>query len=309
VLNTWLTEQLELDVPVVLAPMAGVAGGELAAAVTAAGGFGMVGWGAGPVDDLRTHLRTAAAAGRFGVGLLAWTLPHQAEAVDVVLESRPALVSISYGDYASHVDRVKSAGALFATQVGTLRDAHEALDAGADVLVARGGEAGGHGRNSVATLPLLQAVLDAYPEVPVLAAGGIATARGVAAVLAAGAAGAWVGTPFTACREALTKPAARDALVAAGFDDTIYTTVLDIGRGHPWPEEFGGRAITNGFAREWHGREAELRANPVRSDEPVVWAGQSVGFIAEQRPAADVLAELGRADQLLAEVCGRIYRG
>ena len=290
--------------------MAGVAGGELAAAVSAAGGLGMVGWGAGPADELRGHVQTAAESGApFGVGLLAWTLPLQGEeVVDIALEAGPALVSISYGDYGRQVDKVKAAGALFATQVGSMADLRQAVDLGVDVIVVRGGEGGGHGRDLVATLPLLQAVLDEV-DLPVLAAGGIATARGVAAVLAAGAAAAWVGTAFTACTEALTKPLARESLVAAGLDDTIYTTVLDIGRGHPWPEGFGGRAIRNAYAQQWHGREAELRANPVRSEEPVVWAGQAVGLVRGQRSAADVVAELAGAERLLAEVCGRVTGG
>jgi nitronate monooxygenase len=154
----------------------------------------------------------------------------------------------------------------------------------------------------------LQAVLDEV-DVPVLAAGGIATARGLAAVLAAGAAGAWVGTAFTACHESTYDESARRTVVESGLDQTVYTTVLDIGRGSPWPAEFGGRAVRNSYADTWHGREEELRANPVRSTEPTVWAGQAAGLVTAQRPAADVVAALAGADRLLAEVCGRIATG
>jgi nitronate monooxygenase len=144
----------------------------------------------------------------------------------------------------------------------------------------------------------LQAVLDEV-DVPVLAAGGIATARGLAAVLAAGAAGAWVGSAFLACTEGANSSSARAAVIEADLTDTIYTTVLDIGRRIPWPEEFGGRAIRNSYSDTWHGREDEIRADPPAFDEPVVWAGQAVGLVHAERSAADVIADLARAQELL----------
>jgi nitronate monooxygenase len=304
-LKTWLTDRFAIDVPVVSAPMAGVAGGALAAAVSRAGALGTIGWAAGPADELRAELGTAAAGGRpFGVGLQAWQLDGRDDLVDAVVEARPALVAISYGDYARHVQRVKDAGAVFATQCGALDDVREAVDAGVDVVVARGGEGGGHGRDLVATLPLLQAVLEEFPDVPVLAAGGIATARGVAAVLAAGAAGAWVGTAFLACHESSYAEAARDAVIAGSLTDTISTTVLDVARGSAWPTQWPGRALRNAYSDTWHGREEELRADPVRSDEPAVWAGQAVGLVRERRSAADVVADLATAETLLTAWCG-----
>jgi nitronate monooxygenase len=303
VLTTWLTEKFNLSVPVVLAPMAGIAGGRLAAAVSEAGGLGMIGYGGAASDQLRDEVGLAAACGRpFGVGLLAWVLPRFEAQLDIALEGGASLISLSYGDYARYVDRIHAAGALAVTQAGTLDDALAAVDAGVDAVVARGGEGGGHGRDLVATLPLLQAVLDAV-EVPVLAAGGIATGRGVAAVLAAGAAGAWVGSAFLACDEGAGPEAARDAVVDAALTDTIYTTVLDIGRGIPWPEEFGGRALRNDYATTWHGREQELRENPVQSDEPVVWAGQVAGLVRRRGPAAAVMAELATAEEHLQRIC------
>jgi nitronate monooxygenase len=298
-LRTWLTERFHLDVPVVLAPMGGVSGGALAGAVSAAGGLGMIGYAAGNPEHLAGEMAVAGASGRpFGVGLLAWPLPRQEALLDTALENGAALVSVSYGDYARYVERVHDAGVVMTTQVGTLDDARAAVDAGVDFIVARGGEGGGHGRDSVATLPLLQAVLDAV-DIPVLAAGGIATARGLAAVLAAGAAGGWVGSAFLACTEGANDADARKAVIAAGLDETIYTTVLDIGRGIPWPAEFGGRAIRNEFATAWHGREAELTAQQIRSDEPTVWAGQAIGMIERERSAAEVLADLAGAETLL----------
>jgi nitronate monooxygenase len=305
VIHTWLTNTFGLTVPVVSAPMAGVSGGALAAAVSAAGGLGTVGFAAGSPDQLRAELDIAGAGGKpYGVGLLAWLLPDNDELVDVALSSDAALISLSFGPYARYVERVHAAGKLVATQAGTLDDARAALAIGVDVVVARGGEGGGHGRNEVATLPLLQAILDAV-DVPVLAAGGIGTGRGVAAVLAAGAAGAWVGTAFTVATEAANPDAAKQAVAAAGLADTTYTTVLDIGRGAAWPAEFGGRALRHPYADKWHGREDELRAAPEPMDQPVTWAGQAAGLVATRRSAADIVNDLATAETYLTAAARR----
>lgn len=298
-LSTWLTERFGLTVPVVSAPMAGVSTGALAAAVSTAGGLGMVAFGRATPDDVTREAGIAAASGRpFGIGFIAWTLDAQPGLVEAAIEARPAMVSLSFGDYARYVGRLKYAGIVVATQAGTLADAKAAVEAGVDVVVARGGEAGGHGRDQVATLPLLQAVLDEV-DVPVLAAGGIATARGLAAVLAAGAVGGWIGTAFLACTEAGNSPEARRTVLDAGMTDTVYTTVLDIGGGVPWPAEFGGRAVRNDFTERWHGRADELRAAGERLPAPAVWAGQAAGLVTRERSAADVMLELSRAEELI----------
>ena len=298
-ISTWLTDRFDLTVPVVSAPMAGVALGRLAGAVSAAGALGTIGYAVGKPEELKAETEIAAATGRpFGVGLLAWLLDHQPELLDAALEAGPALVSVSFGNSAPYLRKVRDAGVVAVTQVGTVAEARQAVDDGAEVVVARGGEGGGHGRDAVATLPLLQGVLDAV-DVPVLAAGGVATARGLAAVLAAGAAGAWVGSAFTACVEGANTDSSKSAVVAAGETDTIYTTVLDLGRGAHWPSEYGGRALRNTFSDTWHGREAELEAAGIRSDEPAVWVGESAGLVPTVRPAADVVADLAEAEDLL----------
>ena len=297
--STWLTERLGVTVPVVSAPMAGVSGGRLAAAVSSAGALGMVGIGYDEPTMLTEESAVARAAGLpFGLGLIAWWADGHPELIEAAIEAKPALLTLSFGPYARHVEAARGAGILVGTQAGTVDEAKRAVDAGVDVVIARGGEGGGHGLDRVATLPLLQGVLDAV-DVPVLAAGGIATARGLAAVLAAGAAGAVVGTAFLACTESRYQPSARDAVVAAGETDTIYTTVLDIGRGIPWPPEYGGRALRNAFAEKWHGREDELRRDGERSEEAVVWAGQAVGLVDGERPAAEVVARFAEAESLL----------
>ncbi len=218
-----------------------------AAAVSASGGLGMV--GAAPTstaDWVREQCTVARAGGTFGVGLLAWSLAQDDALVDVVVGEAPALVSLSYGPYERWIAPLQAAGIVVATQVGTLGEAVAAEQAGVNLLVARGGEGGGHGRNDVGTLPLLQGVLDAV-TVPVLAAGGIGTARGLAAVLAAGAAGAWVGTAFLACTEAATSAGARERLLTAAETDTAYGRVFDVGQRLAWPPEYGGRALRNAF--------------------------------------------------------------
>ena len=323
-LDTGLTRRFGLTVPVVSAPMAGASGGALAASVSGAGGLGVLGVGnSTPPDWITRNGATAAASGRpFGVGLLAWSRPDSTGQLDAVLalDPAPALVSVSYGepigDERRYLDPLRTAGCVVATQVGNLDDVRRARDDGFDVLVVRGGEGGGHGRNSVATLPLLQDALELLGDLAqpplVLAAGGISTARGVAAVLAAGAAGAWVGTAFLACPESTIADAAKGRLLAADNSGTVYTAAFDRGFRLGWPDAYAGRALRNRFTDTWTGREdqladateaqAELATARITRDYDVdhVYAGQSVGSVRRVRPAAEVVADLARAEDLLS---------
>ena len=308
---TWLTERFGLTVPIVAAPMSGAANGSFAAAVCRAGGLGTIGISSQSPDDVRDEAAAAAAGGAsYGIGLLAWLVKDRPDLVDVVIELRPPLVSLSYGDYGPLIARLRAAGITVATQIGTVDEADQAVDAGVDIIVARGSEGGGHGRDAVATLPLLEAVLDRIDR-PVLAAGGIATARGLAAVLAAGAVGAWVGTAFLGCPETAWAPARRAKVLAADLDSTIYTRVYDIAMQQPWPTQYGGRVVRNTFTETWHGREeelgsttsmrAELQAAEARDDfdQFSVWAGQAVGLVTDERSVADVINEFAGAETLL----------
>ncbi|MFP5371554.1 MAG: NAD(P)H-dependent flavin oxidoreductase, partial [Actinomycetes bacterium] len=248
-IKTPLTRWFDLTTPVIGAPMAGVAGGAMARAVSAGGGLGMIGVsGRTPVDFLTEQCAIPAAAEvPFGVGLMVWVLPDRPDLFAATIAAGPSLVSVSFGDPAPYVGPLHDAGIAVAAQVNTTSDVHRAVDAGVDVLVAQGTEAGGHtGRR--ATLPLLQETLT-LTDRPVVAAGGIATGRGMAAALVAGAAGVWIGTPLLSCTEGLNPPAARERIRAASGDETVLTRAFDVAEGLAWPERWPGRALVNDFSR------------------------------------------------------------
>ncbi|MGH3553311.1 MAG: NAD(P)H-dependent flavin oxidoreductase [Mycobacterium sp.] len=309
-LSTPWSRGMGLRVPIVNAPMGGVAGGRLAAAVTAAGGLGMVGMGsAGSTSSLGAELPHVRES--FGIGLVDWVIHKEPELLDAALAAEPALLSVSFGTDLSWVRRAHDAGIAAATQVYDSAEARRAQDAGIDLLVARGAEGGGHGEATIATLPLLDTVLD-VASVPVLAAGGIASPRSLAAVLAAGASGAWLGTCLSACSEALTSEAARRALVAARETDTTTTRVFDIGRGRPWPERFPSRVLRNDFVARWAGHEDALAADAraraelaeaIAADDrrtAPVDAGQGVGMVTGVAPVGQVIERLcAGAEKLL----------
>jgi nitronate monooxygenase len=308
--STEWSRAMGLLVPIVNAPMGGVAGGALAAAVSRAGGLGMVGIGsAGTPEVLTAELRHLSEHGRpFGIGLVDWVVARDPSLLATALAARPALLAVSFGDNifggsASWVVQAHDAGVVTAAQVGDLRAAQRAVEAGVDVVIARGAEAGGHGEPRVGTLPLLAAILDDLP-VPVLAAGGVSNGRALAAVLAAGASGAWIGTAFAACSEASTPHQARRRLLEASDTDTVVTRVFDVAQGYPWPVELPERVLRNDFADQWAGREGELaaddraRAALARAIDAhdhrlaPVNAGQGVGLLTVVRPAADVIDRL-----------------
>src|SRR5271169_1739723 len=310
-LSTPWSRAMGLRAPIVNAPMGGVAGGRLAAAVSAAGGLGMVGMGtAGSTSSL--HAELPHVTGTFGIGLVDWVMRKEAGLFEAALAAQPVLISVSFGTDLSWVSRVHDAGIAAATQVYNAAEARRAEDAGIDLIVARGSEGGGHGDATIGTLPLLDAVLDVV-SVPVLAAGGIASPRSLAAVLAAGASGAWLGTVLSASPEALTSDASRRALVAARETDTTSTRVYDIVRKLPWSQRFPSRVLRNQFVARWSGHEDALAENPDALDELAaaiaaddrrtapVDAGQGVGMVTGVAPVGLVIEQLcAAAEKLLA---------
>ena len=307
-MDTWLTRTLGLDLPLVQAPMAGVSGGELAGAVSAAGALGMIGVGPGRTASyVEEQAAVASATGRpYGIGLLAWAVEQDPAPLEATLASDAAMVSVSYGNLEQPIQRLKAAGKLVTTQVGNLQEAVLAETAGVDAIVARGREGGGHGRDDLSTLPLLQMVIDRV-SVPVLAAGGIANAAGLSAVLAAGADGGWVGTAFLCCWESAFPAASRARLLAAGDTATAYGRVFDVAQRAAWPPEYGGRALRNRFFDTWVGREDELGADEGALaeyaagqrnqdfDVAVIYAGQGAALLGAESSAAEVVAGFANA--------------
>lgn len=301
-LPAW-SQSMRLEVPIVNAPMGGVAGGVLAAAVSRAGGLGMIGMGSSAtVSALREQLRHVVDLDRpFGIGLIGWRVRDEPALLTTALGARPALLSVSFGDDDAWITQAHHAGCETATQVADLEQALRAVDAGVDVLVARGAEGGGHGQPRVAMLTLLAQILDRV-DVPVLAAGGIASPRALAAVLAAGAAGAWIGTAFAACRESLLPDGARQAMIAAHATDTVIARAFDVAFGYPWPAHTPERVLRNGFTDRWDGHEHEidnaateaLRIAIARDDYRVapINAGQGVGEVTAVESVAAVIDRL-----------------
>jgi nitronate monooxygenase len=304
-LRTAFTELVGVRHPIVLAPMGGSAGGALAAAVSNAGGLGLLGGGNGNLQWLERELPLVAegTAAPWGVGFQSWAVDQ--DTVSLALAYGPSAVMLSFGDPRPLAEPVRAAGALLIIQVTDLDEARQAADLGADVIVAQGTEAGGHSaRHGWSTLAFVPVVADLVSPVPVLAAGGIADGRGVAAALALGAAGALVGTRFLATLEALVDPEAKKAIVAGSGESTERSSVLDIARGSAWPRGYVARTLAHPFLDEWRDREDELAASPAAKDAyqrrvangelpPLpVWASQAIDLITDLPPAGDVVAAL-----------------
>jgi nitronate monooxygenase len=304
-IRTQLTEAFELLYPIVLAPMHKTSGGNLAAAVSNAGGLGLIGGSYGDPAWLRQQLDLVqeSTSRHWGVGFITWHT--QREAVELALSYGPSVIFLSFGDPLKFAPQIQAAGCSVMCQVQDVEMAREAVAAGADFIVAQGAEAGGHSTRG-ATLPLVPAVVDAVAPVPVLAAGGIADGRGVAAALMLGAQGALLGTRFVAATESLTHPDARALVVAAQARDTVQTRVFDPIRGFTWPDGFPARTLRNTFSERWDGREQELhsasdaeRDNFARAIEngnfeiAPVFAGDAVDLINAVEPAADLVERMG----------------
>lgn len=316
-LSTRLTSALALRHPIVSAPMAFAAGGALAAAVSRAGGLGLIGGGYGDAAWLDAQF-DAAGGERVGVGFITWSLARNPSLLARVLVHAPAAVMLSFGDPRPFAPEIRAAGACLICQCQTLAHVRDAVEAGANAVVAQGSEAGGHGALR-GTLSLVPEVADFLaresPGTLLLAAGGIADGRGLAAALALGADGVLVGTRLWAAQEALVQPGHHRAIVETDGDGTIRTTVADIARQLPWPRGFTARIRRNAFTERWHGREAELERN-VHTEGPRyrqafqagdpdntgVWFGEAAGLVHAVEPAGVIV------ERMAAEAAERLQR-
>ncbi|MFF9105115.1 NAD(P)H-dependent flavin oxidoreductase [Streptomyces rubrogriseus] len=325
-ISTKLTELLGIDHPVICAPMGSVSGGRLAGAVTRAGGLGLVGVSYGDPAFIDEHMAQAAEnGGVWGVGCVMFTFDERPGLWDKVLGYAPPVIALSFGDAAQVHQYVASAagtGAHVVVQVHDPEQAAVAVQAGASVLVAQGAEAGGH-HASLATLPLVPAVLDvARGQVPVVAAGGFADGRGLAAALALGADGVMMGTRFAATEESLATAGFKSRLVSARTADTVNTRAFDVVRGIPWDEAYQARSVSNDFTRAWTGRDSELAARRdtvepewaaavARDDtsQRAMFAGENLDLIDDIQPAAQVVQGLvADAEAILTSLARRTGR-
>jgi NAD(P)H-dependent flavin oxidoreductase YrpB (nitropropane dioxygenase family) len=318
-LRTRLCDLLGIDVPIVCAPMGpSITGPELAAAVSNAGGLGVISFGADPPDLLRQQIRRLRdlTDKPFGVNFILH-FPVEAQ-VAVCLEERVPVLSFFWGDPTPYVDRAHAAGATVVDQVGSVEAAQRSARAGVDAIIAQGVEAGGHIAGTVTTLALVPRVVDAVAPTPVIAAGGIVDARGLVAALALGAEGVVLGTRLLATPEAAAHPIYKQKVLEATEEETVRTTLF----GGGWPNA-PHRVLRTPFVEQW--LPQETRGSEQRPDEPVIGetsfggqripvqrfmglpataeatgdiesmallAGQGVGLVHEIKPAAEIVQEL-----------------
>lgn len=317
-----ICDLLGVEYPIISAPMSGAATAALAAAVSEAGGFGLIGGTGDGADWLRGQIRAVRERTDrpFGVGFIS-SFPGLDELVQVAVEERVAAIAHSFADPTTYVAASHDAGIKVLAQVQTVAQAMVAAKAGVDVIAAQGTEAGGHTGYS-GTLPLVPAVIDVAEGIPVVAAGGIADGRGLAAVLMLGAEGAWIGTRFVASAEAITPTWGKQQIIEAGADDTVLTKAYDQVSGAPFPTGIGDRVIRNTFTNAWHSRDqdvlahrqelaGQVRAATERGDGTIAptRAGSAAGLIDAIEPAGEIVRRLvAEAERVLRERPGQVVR-
>lgn len=308
-ISTRLTDRFGIRHPILCAPMGLVTGGVLAAAVSRAGGLGIVGGGyagtLGGEPDLEIEL-TRTKSEKFGVGFITWALERAPKTLTMALKHSPMCIFLSFGDPRPFAAEIRDAGALLICQVQFMSQIDAALEAGAAAIVVQGTEAGGHGATR-STFPFVPEAADYLnqhsPETLLIAAGGIADGRGLAAALMLGADGVVVGTRLWASAEALTPKAHTDNAIGKSGDATIRTKALDALRGAPWPREYSFRILKNKLTDNWAGREAEAfgafgslseKYAQARAqndlDTVAVICGEAVGLLRD-RPTAESIVQ------------------
>jgi nitronate monooxygenase len=304
VLTTRLTQRLDIRHPIISAPMAFAAGGRLAAAVSHAGGLGLIGGGYGDNGWLENEFRQAGNAS-VGCGFITWSLRKSPSLLTDVLKHGPRAIMLSFGDPRPFVPEIRQAGALAICQCQTIGHVWDAIDAGADIVVAQGTEAGGHGASRALSTLLPEAadlLAREAPDMLLIGAGGIADGRGLAAALALGADGVLMGTRLWAASEALVAPRHHAKIVESDGDGTLRTSLPDIARQLPWPKGFTARIAQNEFTSRWQGREEALAQDIARQaplyrqafaegdpEKAAVWFGEAAGLIHDIAPAGEII--------------------
>jgi nitronate monooxygenase len=304
VIRSSFSDLFGLRFPIMNAPMASSAGGDLAAAVCNAGALGMLGGSVEPaVLASQVQLARSLTSRPFGVGFIS-TRESVGELQAAALDAGVTIVMHSFTVRADLFAEARRSGARVIAQVQTVEMARQALDAGAEVLVAQGNDGGGH-VGSIGTMAIVPAVVDIAGDVPVLAAGGIVDGRGLAAVLMLGAQGASIGTRFYASAESTAPQYVRERLIDAGTDDTVWTRSYDIIRNADFGPTVGGRVVRNAFTDAWHTREQDARVNAPSLVAQVdaardagdtslvsVWAGSGVGLVRDVEPAGTIVRDI-----------------
>jgi len=312
-LRTRLTEKLGIEHPILLAPMNVFTGGKLAAAVSNAGGLGIIGGGYGDADWLEQQFAAAGNA-RVGCGFITWSMARDPKLLDQVLAKQPAALMLSFGELEPHASRIKAQGVPLICQVQGMTYLREAVDAGADIIVAEGCEAGGHsGYRGLFTLVPEAAdyLAEHSPDTVLVAAGGVGDGRGLAAALMLGAEGVLVGTRFVASQESEAPEGFRQAIVRVDGDSTLKSRSVDIARKRYWPNpEFVVRVLKNAFVAKWDGREREMeKAIDIEyerfwdaftagdAENSGVLMGEVSGIIRDVPPAAEIV------NSMIAQAC------
>ncbi|MDG2531698.1 NAD(P)H-dependent flavin oxidoreductase [Caulobacter endophyticus] len=303
-LHTPLCDLLHVEHPILLAGMGGVSYAPLAAAVSGAGGYGVLGMAGTSPDFIRRQMRQVRdlTDKPFGVDLLAATPDALTASVDVIIEEGASAFVAGLGVPSPIIARLQAAGLKVMVVCGTVRHAQKARDAGCDAVICQGGEGGGH-TGLVGTLPLVAQAVEAV-DIPVIAAGGLHDGRGLAAALALGAQGVWMGTRFIASHEAHAGDIYRDAVLAARDEDTVRTRCYS---GKPM------RVRANAYVDDWETRPGEIRPFPLQAmasvqagvlggiggqtegldpDRSCLAMGQSAGGIRQVLPAGQIVADL-----------------
>lgn len=333
-LRTNLCEQLGIEYPVFSAGFAAGAGPELAAAVSNAGGCGVLGGSSYRGPSLREHIRRLRHLTNqpFGVNLILDGIEE--DQINTCLAERVPILVFFWGDARPYVEDAHQHGVKVFIQVGSVDEARAAADAGIDAIIAQGTEAGGHVKGTTALSVLVPEVVDAVKPVPVIASGGIADGRGLVAALCLGAQAVSMGTRFVASDEAFIPRAYKERIVASTSADTVYAELFD----RDWPNA-PHRVIRNEVVREWEAagrpsmgqrsgegtfigrrtRAGETRDIQRYADFMVtpefdgalelapLWAGQSCSLIKDIKPAAQIVHDVvHEAEEIIQRLSGLV---